>query len=449
MIKLRDYQQDAVDSIVKGFSCVNRQFIEMPTGSGKTITFLTYARRHHKKILIVVPSKELMRQVYETALSFYHKSEISRKGDKFDQDIKTVHIAIIHSIKGDYLDYIEYAEFDLIIIDECHHSQSRSYKRLIHTIDDFYEHPYFILGMTATPERRDGKLLSEILGECTFRLTIEDMIEKGQLSDVEGFCVKTKIDLSKVDDHNGDFSIGQLYKTLCTESRNNMIIDIYRKEMLNRKTIIFCINVEHSKIITKKLNDLGISSAHIDGSMNSIERNSILTSFKNGIFNVICNCQLLTEGFDEPSIDGIILARPTKSRPLFIQMVGRGLRLFPGKKNCKIIDIVDNHRKLSGFNSLTEIGFDYECLDKFSSFKEIQDHVLRERIKVTEITIEKIDVLFEGHKVTLDATESMLEYLKSKNIQFFEPISFDEASFLIWFDKLKKEFYGINQKKND
>lgn len=314
---------------------------------------------------------------------------------------------------------------------------------------DFDNDDFLLLGVTATPNRRDGKLLNEILGKCTFRLTIEEMIGKGQLSDIEGFCVKTKIDISSVDDHNGDFSVGQLYNKLCIHSRNQMIIELCEKEMTERKTMIFCININHSKEINRLLNDRGISCSHIDGKMNSTERNSILTAFRNGEISVLCNCQLLTEGFDEPSINGIILARPTKSRSLFVQMVGRGLRLYPGKVNCKVIDIVDNHRKLAGFNSMTEDGEkmcngDFNELESFKSFKDINEHLGKERLRLAEFSIEKIDIFFKNNNFDDFATESMIEYLRNENITYFEPLSFDEGSFLIWFDKLKKEFYGIN-----
>lgn len=448
-MKLRNYQADAIKAIVKGFNCGNKQYIVMPTGSGKTITFLSYASKNHSKILIIVPSKELMRQVYETSLNFYHKSEISRKGDKFDEKISKLHICIINSIQGKHLTDLLRAGFDLIIIDECHHSQSKSYKKLLKGLSDLYEYSdYKVLGVTATPNRRDGKLLEEILHTCTFKLSIESMIESGNLSDIEGFNVKTKIDLKDIDDHNGDFSLLQLYNKLCTESRNNLIIDIYKKEMIERKTIIFCINIKHSKIITQLLKSCGISAAHIDGTMNAIERNAILTSFRNGEISVICNCQLLTEGFDEPSIDGIILARPTKSSSLFIQMIGRGLRLFPGKKNCKIIDIVDNHKKLAGFNSLLSELNSHESgiseIEKFGSFKEVKEHFLQERLKVIEFSIEKIKIFERSGIYEFNATESMIDYLQNNNITYFEPLSFDEASFLIWFDKLKKEIYGLN-----
>lgn len=442
MIKLRTYQQDAIKAIHETFKTKKRQYVEMPTGSGKTITFLSYAKQYHKKVLIIVPSKELQNQVYQTSLNFYSSLEISRRGNKHEDKPKTVHIVIINSIRGEHAQVLAEYPFDLVIIDEAHHSQSDSYKRFIKDKTDFNP-DCKILGVTATPDRRDGLLLEEILHLKSFRLSIQEMIENKHLSDLEGYCVKTKIDITQIDQHNGDFSLNKLYKALNLESRNNLILNICKESMSDRKTLIFCINVQHSVEINNLLNDNGLYSAHIDGSMKESERQAILSSFREGRVNYLCNCQLLTEGFDEPSIDGIILARPTTSKPLFIQMLGRGLRNFPGKNNCKVIDIVDNGRNMAGFNSL--ITFEnYPEIESFKTFTEIKEHVEKEKINLTEFRIEKINLFGNTAIQDEEATLSMIEYLKANEIQFFEPITFDEASFLIWMNELKKEFYGIN-----
>lgn len=443
MVKLHDYQIQAIESIKQGFIHSHRQFIEMPTGSGKTFTFLYYAKEFCNNVLIIVPSIQLMNQVYESALNFYHKSEISRKGDHFIDKIKKIHICIVHSIKNYYLELLASHLFDLVIIDEAHHTSSNSYSRFINLRTKIFKDKESsfkrILGVTATPDRSDGLFISEILHKCTFKLFIPEMISRGQLSDIEGYSVKTKIDISDMDYRNGDFSPKELYKKLCTENRNNMICDIVKNEMKDRKNIIFCINIQHSKEINKLLNNNGVSSCHIDGTMIASQRKSILDSFREGKFQALCNCQLLTEGFDEPSIDGIVLARPTTSKSLFTQMIGRGLRLFPNKKNCKVIDIVDNHKFLKGISCLIS-DENYQNCEYFKNLSDIEKHINQEKLKVTEFRIERTD-LFSHHQIDdYQATESMIDYLDKNNIYYQHPISFDEGSFLIWFNELKKEY---------
>lgn len=440
MVKLRSYQHDAIDAIKKTFKNQNKQYVEMPTGSGKTITFLSYAKENHHSILIVVPSKELLRQVYESALIFYHKSEISMKGAGFNENIKKLHICISNSIKGDYSEKISKVDHDLIIIDEAHHVQANSYIRLIDK--KIYNFPKVkILGLTATPDRVDGKFLEEILTKRSFKLQISDMIAQGHLCDIEGFNVKTNVDISEIDSHNRDFSLKLLYKKLNTEDRNNIILNICKKEMIERKTLIFCINVDHSKQINDLLNSNGLNSLHIDGGMKSNQRKSILDSFRNGDVSFLCNCQMLTEGFDEPSIDGIILGRPTRSRALFIQMIGRGLRNYPGKKNCKIIDIVDNHKNLSGFNSLI-CEESFVEIESFKKFEDIKDHVEKQRLTVKEFFVERANFfnINANFFCGIEATESMIKYLKENKIKYYHPIMFNEAGFLIFYNELLKEY---------
>lgn len=442
MIALRPYQEEAVQKIEETFKSRKSQYIELPTGAGKTITFLSLTVKY-SKTLVIVPSRELLHQVYETALLFYHKSEISRKGANYDENIEKLHICIINSIRGQYLDWLVGEGFDLVVIDECHHVQANSYRRIYHALEE-NDDPFF-LGVTATPDRIDGKLIKDLLGSCSYRKDIAELIHQGYLSDVEGYSIKTKIDLSDIDDHNGDFSVGQLFKTLCTDARNKLILSTYKENLSDRKSLIFCINIEHSKIISNLLNENGIPCMHIDGTMNGSQRKTILDTFRNGGISCLSNCQLLTEGFDESSIDGIILARPTRSSSLFRQMVGRGLRNFPNKKNCKVIDIVDMHKNLAGFNNLlTEDK--YREIESFKTFRDIELHLDKEIHEALEFVIQKTDLLnIKGYNQK-EATQSIYNYLENNNIPYINPVSFEEGSFMVWLNELKKECYGLYQK---
>lgn len=438
-IKLRPYQEEAISTILETFTQKNRQYIEMPTGSGKTITFFCYAQRFHKRILIIAPSRQLMHQIYETALQLYDINDVSRKGDRIDDAVKSVHIVTIQSLRPDYCHFLTNYPFDLIIIDEAHHSCALSYEKFLQTRSaDISNGITKLLGVTATPDRLDEKLLEHTLNQCSFKIAVDQLIEKKYLSDIEGFSVRTGIDISHVDDHNGDFSIRQLYNKLSTDSRNSLIIELISKHMKERKTIVFCINVVHSKQINKALNSIGISSGHIDGQMDHEQRQSILSSFREGNISVLCNCQLLSEGFDEPCIDGIILARPTKSKALFNQMIGRGLRIFPGKQNCKIIDIVDNHQNVAGFNSIiTENRLNQ--IESFSSIADIKKHICQLEISSSECFLIQSDILGRKKYDEFYSSESMIEYLKVNNIYFELPLSFSEGTFLIWLHKQKRK----------
>lgn len=454
MINLRPYQIDAIEHIKDYFNYENKQYIELPTGSGKTITFLSYLSENYKhlphaKFMVVVPSKELLNQVYESALLFFDKKDISRKGNGFSEKISKLHICIIHSIRGAYLESISEQYFSLVIIDEAHHVQADSYKRLIEMIDEkcnILKQTYdclggitHILGVTATPDRLDGYLISELLGNCSFKLSINQLIDQKYLSDIEGYIVRTNIDLSDVHDHNGDFSIPQLYKKLSTETRNNLILNICKQDMAGRKTIVFCLNIKHSQEIAKSLTTVGISSKAIYGSLPSDEKKAILQAFRNGGISVLCNCQLLTEGFDEPSINGVVLARPTRSRSLFLQMIGRGLRIHSGKTECKIIDIVDNHRSLASFADL--VGNErYEHIEKFKGISDIREKVEQLRINTIETKIERVNFFNQNYLDDEEPTPRMINYMMKNDLKNYGTLSFDEASFLIWITELRKKY---------
>ena len=439
MINLRPYQQEAIDCVHNTFLRCDRQYIVMPTGSGKTITFFSIIGKKYKKVLIVVPSCELLRQVYETAQLFYHKSEISKQGDGHKDNPKKLHILIIHNVRNNNFSLLINQDFDLVIIDEAHHSQSRLYLDLMDKLEKSCN-PKF-LGVTATPERLDGALLKEVLYNCSYQISTLDLIRQKYLCDIEGLRIKTNINIPNLESRQSNFSIAYLYKHLATESRNNLIVESYEKEMKDRKCLIFCLNIEHSKEISRLLLNKKYLCCQIDSKMPKKKISDILSKFKKGEINCLINCQLLTEGFDEPSIDGIILARPTQSTSLFNQMIGRGLRICAGKKNCKILDIADNHRTLISFNSI--IGNQIINLsekDKFNSVEDIDKHIKEKTLEISEFSIERADILNQNKFENLNITESMLEYFLENNITYIEPLSFSEGSFLIWLNELKKSY---------
>jgi superfamily II DNA or RNA helicase len=375
----------------------------------------------------------LLTQVYENALLFYHHSEISRKGNRFSDEVKKVHIAIINSCTPKYINELSKIKFELLIIDEAHHSYSPSYQRLINSCKCSK-----ILGITATPDRSDGKFIQEILSNCSFKISIQELIKSKFLCDIEGYSVKTKIDLSNIDDHNGDFNIKQLFEKLGTEERNQLIVNICKEQLADRKTLVFCINIEHSKQMENLLNKEGIIARHIDGKMNRLQRSSIISGFRQGKIQVITNCKVLTEGFDEPSINGILLARPTKSRSLFIQMIGRGLRIHEGKNNCKIIDVVDNHKRLANFTGLISDNEYLEKIDKFSDLEELEKHVQHAFDKILESRIVRADLINYKPFDDLQATDSIEDYLRDNDIEFYLPLRLEEGCFLVWKNELKK-----------
>jgi len=188
------------------------------------------------------------------------------------------------------------------------------------------------------------------------------MIQTGFLSPVAGYRVETDVDLSRVRTRMGDFVAGQLSDAVNVAPRNDIIVDVYQSHLTGKQTLCFCVDVAHTRSVADAFNRAGVKAAAISGDMGGPSRTEILKDFHRGDIQVLANCMVLTEGYDEPAVAGIILARPTKSGLLYTQMVGRGTRLHPGKENVTVVDIVDATRehRLTTLPSLFGLSDDFD-----------------------------------------------------------------------------------------
>jgi ATP-dependent helicase IRC3 len=440
MVEFRDYQINCINTIHEKFKSTNRQLIQLPTGSGKTYVFLEYLSRHSKRSLIICPSVELVEQIKESSAHFFHKSQFFAKlRQKMKVSQHTVLTAASLNFESTY-DFLCEQQFDTIIIDEAHRAQSDTYLKFLQRYKS--RNPYFnLLGFTATPERHDKKPLLDLFGEITFDMAIFDLINQGHLCDMKAWRIETKQDLAS-EVLNGDFRAIEL-KKLNNDSRNQLILKTVVDKYEKKPTIIFCINIEHACLLAQTLRNEGIKAQEIYGEMPFKRRKEIIRDFKDGKIHVLTNCQLLTEGFDAPCIENIIIARPTRSKSLYCQMIGRGVRNYPGKEHCNLYELTDNNHKICTFN--VAAGKDEDFVQDYRPgitltrhHKDLEDVNIETTIfKETPIS------LFNHFLDDKSPSNKQLEYLDSKNIIYFNPISFREAAFLIWKDKLKVQ-YGFN-----
>lgn len=336
---LYDYQQDCLAAIEAAFGVSDKQLIQLPTGGGKTYVFLHYLRAHSKKALIICPSRDLVEQIEDSATML----------NVHDQ-IKVVTTAWLQFPKNRAEVYAE--KYDTIVIDEAHHAQSMTYHRFLKDIP----YKYRLLGCTATPERLDGLSLLEIFGQLTFSLKLIDLINLGYLCDVEAYRIKTECTLSTSRMRRGDFLASEL-KKLNVASRNELIFKTYDEYCKDKKTLIFCLNIEHAEQIAAHFKNAGLPAACVHGGMGKHYRQKILGQFRSGKIQILTNCQLLTEGFDEASIEALIIARPTASKGLYAQMVGRVVRKHPGKAVGYLYELTDNNYNICTFDTLTGKSF--------------------------------------------------------------------------------------------
>jgi superfamily II DNA or RNA helicase len=443
VLKLRNYQEECVLKIKDHFNKNNRQLIQIPTGGGKTFIFLSYISQYVKSSLIVVPSRELLEQVEESSVDFID-NVYARKGNTWkDADHYIVTAASLNF--DTTIEYLISKNLDLIVIDEAHHSQSHSYKAFIKRFSKACP-DIKILGVTATPERHDQKSLLEIFGKLTYEKNVAELIQEGHLCDAECFRIKTGQKFENRKLSSGDFMPISL-KELDNPSRNALVTKCYLENCINKKTIVFCVSVIHAQSLAKTFQDLGYKAKSIHGGLEYPVRKAILKEFKDGTIDIITNCQLLTEGFDESSIEAMIIARPTKSKPLYCQMIGRGLRNHPGKTICSIYELTDNVHNICTFNV-----FGKQDLDLF---RDYENGITLTRLTKTlvsldvdnlETEIEEVSIFdFEKPYIEqLEATSAQLAELDRLNIIYFNPIRYLEAGFLLWKNRLRSKYFGNN-----
>lgn len=440
MLELRPYQQECITEIISFFENHDRQLIQLPTGAGKTILFWEYISKHCSSALIIVPSIQLGEQVLEASSLFVHSSQVSAKfGAYRSSKIKPYHIITSASLQYEStMRLLKTCKFDALIIDEAHKVRAEGFEKALSKLNCYKK----MLGVTATPFRTDQKDLLKTFGSLTFKKSLYSLIEEGFLADLEGIRIQTQCDL-KHDGKREDFSSSSLYKQLATTSRNELIADVFSKYAGDKKTLIFCINIKHSQEIAELLKKRGIMASSINGYDSLEERQKILKQFQEGKIQVLTNAQLLTEGFDEPSIEALIIARPTISKVLYLQMIGRGTRRTETKKLCRVIDICDNYQRLCSFFSLAFPESDLRQTNRphndFLKLSEIEKEKEKFEIYLKDYKDELIDFKSFDSPSLLDSPQFYM-----KDIIFPDHTTLREALFLRWKKEKIKELTMIS-----
>jgi len=339
-IILRNYQQQAVNAALKGWSDGLRSvMMVLPTGAGKTIVFSDLTRlcgSKGKQSMILAHRGELLTQAVEKNHMVWPESRIGLIGGGSFVEGEDVTVASVQSLHPWNLEKLK-NEYRLIITDECHHSTAPTYQAI-------YRHfpNALLLGVTATPGRADGKGL-KTFEKTVFQMKITDLIRMGYLVSPQSRQVRMDINLDLIKKTAGDFNLKALGQLFRDHKQHLPVIEAWfseKKKYDVKKGIAFCVDVAHSEDLAEAFRSAGVKADCIHGGMKKHDRARVLADFHAGRIEILTNCNVLTEGFDEPSVDCLLMVRPTMSQALYIQMVGRGLRLYPGKEFCRVIDFV-------------------------------------------------------------------------------------------------------------
>lgn len=334
---LRPYQNEAVRAIRNEWSQGHQKtLLVLPTGTGKTVVFSKVVEEEIKdgsKALILAHRGELLDQASDQLKetsgldSALEKAESSAIGSS-----KLITVASVQTLSQEKrLTVFPKNYFKTIVVDEAHHSMSDTYQRILTHFDGAN-----VLGVTATPDRSDQKNLGKYFDSKAYEYSLHQAIREGYLSPVKAQMIPLELDIHSVSVSNGDYAVGEIGTAL--EPYLNQIALEMLKYCKGRKTVVFLPLVKTSQKFCELLNLHGIKAAEVNG--NSPDRDEILADFEAGEYDVLCNSMLLTEGWDCPAVDCIIVLRPTKIRSLYQQMVGRGMRLAPNKKELLLLDFL-------------------------------------------------------------------------------------------------------------
>jgi superfamily II DNA or RNA helicase len=391
-MQLREYQQRCLALSLEHYqSGINRQLAVLATGLGKT-AIAANLRNHHgfgKKILFLVHMETLAVQA-ATAMQKWNpdlRVGVEMAGSYVDMEGLYPPTFIVASVptlgrKGsDRIKKFDPFEFDAVIQDECHIGVSDSFKRVY---DHFglltpnSEGPLF-LGITATPNRTDGRGLKELFDCIVFDMGIQKGIADGWLCDLVGYRVDGKAKLDGVHTRAGDFAVDELEDAVNTPERNAIIVKEWYKRAFDKRTLAFTVDVQHALDLAAAFTAHGVAADAVWG--DDPDRHQKIRRHKTGELTVLTNCNVLGIGYDDPRIECIISAAPTKSELRYVQQVGRGTRICEGKTECLVIDVVDNCKKhsLTTISTLLGLPKDLDLKgEKFTVAKQKLDRMAAE-----------------------------------------------------------------------
>ena len=372
MIELRPYQKECLAAAVTAAKTgIKRQLFILPTGTGKTVIFSRFPKMlGGRRALIIAHRKELLDQAADQIEAANPDIRVEvEQAERTASKHTNVVVASIQSLSRSpkRLARLDPETLGLVVIDEVHHAVALTYlsllsklhlapdltdvsdaslsrkqlsqatRALFHDFTVPKEAPY-LFGFTATSHRTDGLGLEYILDEVSYSKDMQEMMREGWLSKIKGFKIGTGVDLKGVKSSRGDFQERELSAIVNTPDRNDLAVKSFQALAPERQALVFCVDVKHTEDLCEAFQEAGVNAAVVVGTTPKDIRQGIIRDYKAGLIQVLCNCMVLTEGFDAPETSCLVMARPTQSSLLYTQMLGRGTRIAEGKENLLAID---------------------------------------------------------------------------------------------------------------
>ncbi len=352
-LHLRAYQEQAIAAVIAARKRgVRRQVVCLPTGAGKTVIFSRLAAMARRPVLVLAHRAELLSQaadklrrtLREFGVDDPDAVGIEAAGARAQAGARVV-VASLRSLHDERLARVLAARrFGLVVYDECHHAPAEDNQRVLRTLGALEpDWDGTLLGFTATPQRADGLGLDLLFEEVVYSRSMVELVEDGYLVPLRGYRINTGASLralSGPSDAEG-YSVEDDVQGVDIEERNALVARGVQELARDRRTLVFCVTVEHARHLALALRRLGLRADLVHGAMAPEERADVLGRFARGEVMVLTNVGVLTEGFDDPGVSCVVMARPTRSQGLYVQCVGRGTRPAPDKRDCLVLDFVD------------------------------------------------------------------------------------------------------------
>lgn len=415
-MELRKYQQESINSIQEEWNNGRkRTLLVLPTGCGKTVVFTKLAEemvKQGKRVLILAHRTELLEQASDKLFKITGLKTALEKADSTAiGSWCRVSVGSVQTLQRDKrLNQFPKDYWDVIIVDEAHHILSDGYMKVMKYFDVAN-----VLGVTATPDRSDMRNLGSYFDSLAYEYSLVQAIQEGYLSKIKALIIPLSLDLSNVSMSAGDFKASDVGTAL--DPYLEQIADEMVKQCADRKTVVFLPLVKTSQKFRDILNAKGFRAAEVNGE--SKDRAEVLEDFEKDRYNVLCNSMLLTEGWDCPSVDCVVVLRPTKVRALYSQMVGRGTRLHPGKEELLLLDFLwhtERHELCRPAHLICETP---EVAQKMVENMEEQTGVMLDledmEVKATE------DVVAQRE----EALAKQLEEMRKRKRKLVDPLQFE------------------------
>ena len=425
----RPYQDEAINAILSAYDTgTRRQLLVMATGTGKTHVFgqLAAKRATLGQTLILSHTDDLVRQTAYRMMELNPNARITiEMGSEYvadpTADIISASVQTLGRKGTTRGDTFTWDNIKTVVVDEAHHSSSESYSRILDRAGVLLpETDKLLLGCTATPARADGIAL-DAYEKVVYVYPIRKAINEGYLVDIRGYRVRTETSLAGVARSGTDYVISELSERVDTSLRNQQIVNAWKSHGENRKTVVFCASIDHAVSVAEEFKSRGISSEVVWG--DDPERTEKIARHRSGTTNVLCVCGLLLEGYDDPTIACVVLARPTQSSVLFSQCVGRGTRLAPNKKDLIVIDVVDGTMTHSLVTLPTLMGLPNTLDIHGAMLTRAADYIEEMQAKNPAVDFTKLE--------RLDGAKLLVEKVDMFSIKF--PPEVENSSELTWY----------------